>query len=217
MNKFAPLVGLVALTSVSQAGQIQTVPAPPIIRPTISHWLLQLETDSALANSPHGQNAVRAILWPGQIAIYIDPKTTSDQREILTEAISTWNAHLSPQTTFVPSTDHFAPIRLSFRKAVFQSGTPVAGYAIWNRQSLPYQDQAPATILIATQTPNSTPIPAENIRHAILHELGHLLGLQDQYNSPGIMGTSLALAPSLAEIAAVRSIRARANALLVQQ
>jgi len=67
----------------------------------------------------------------------------------------------------------------------------------------------------------SQPITSKEFTAVVLHELGHVLGLDDCPNGNGAMAdfdpTHLILHPSEAEVTLVKSIRAEMNALASQQ
>ncbi|MEQ1933145.1 MAG: matrixin family metalloprotease, partial [Fimbriimonadaceae bacterium] len=67
------------------------------------------------------------------------------------------------------------------------------GFTSWQRQILrfengSYQAKLAASVQLRTITPQGKPMSLAQMRHAAMHELGHILGLDDSPDQGDVMG-----------------------------
>lgn len=102
-----------------------------------------------------------------------------------------------------------------------RGNSPAAGHIAWRRWvgALPqggFGARVQARIDIRTELPGGqVPMNLAQMRHAVAHEIGHLLGLDDSPRVGDVMGpldlSRPALEPSFEEILALRELRAAAR------
>lgn len=148
------------------------------------------------------------------IKIELPADATSVQREALTEAAAIWENALHGAVDFQIVEPGKGQVRVGFKKDVFYAGVASMGRATWNRQLLnfgwgSYGTHISASIEVRTQL-FGRECRKEEIRHALAHELGHVLGLDDSSKLGDIMGPHNperpASAPSQEEAAALTEL-----------
>lgn len=101
------------------------------------------------------------------------------------QALSQWNA-LSADATFVESARRWnADVVIEFTERVDSPNGIVAGFAQWTRGTSGNVD---GYIRISNRTLGGGQMSASQIRKTISHELGHILGLDDESDSSRTMG-----------------------------
>ncbi len=110
------------------------------------------------------------------------------------EAFKGWEESLKGSIKFKLTNDEeAADVVIRFKPDVRMGREPVAGFANWKRV---IDKDANGNIIskftsdlqIRTMTLNFKPMPQEALRHEIMHELGHVLGLEDTESTGDIMG-----------------------------
>jgi len=162
-----------------------------------------------------------AVKWEG-VAEGLKPRA----KEALSQGLENWRTGLKNSVSFTEITDAAkADVVIRFKPDVRMDGEPVAGYANWRRVI----DQAPngtvttrvtADLQIRLLTPAKRTMSKEAVRHEIMHEMGHVLGLEDTDDIGNIMGPldvdHPAAGPKAHEIQAVWDIRTQAKKIRLQ-
>jgi hypothetical protein len=168
------------------------------------------------------QASCELILLP-QILVYVDERgSTPEARAAIGEAAFIWEDALEHETMFVRVHNRKeAQVVITFRDRLQVDGNEAGGFTEWSRSvkwaNTHYEGKLQATIVLRTHQPNGKPMTRFQARHAMLHEFGHLLGLDDSPQKGGVMaplnlrkpiGT-----PSEQEVRTIRSLRDEAMAL----
>ncbi len=148
------------------------------------------------------------------IKVELPANATQVQKEALEEAAAVWEDALQGAVDFQIVEPGQGQVRISFMQDVFFAGVASMGRATWNRQLVSYGwgtygTHISASIEVRTQLLGRE-CRKEEIRHALAHELGHVLGLDDSSRLGDIMGphnpASPAEAPSGEETAALAEL-----------
>jgi hypothetical protein len=155
----------------------------------------------------------------------LEPHRAQEAREAFLGAADAWHEALGGAVRFVEAPWTAADVKVSFVQSVRMGGCDVAGYAVWRRQLLNWRAeeftyQVSADIQIRTVLPGGTRMRPAAMRHTCLHELGHVLGLNDSPRGGEAM-SALSLAspvarPSDAEARSLLAVMERAGLLLSQ-
>jgi predicted Zn-dependent protease len=137
------------------------------------------------------------------------------------QALETWETALSRTIRFeMVASPEAADVQIRFKPDVRMGREPVAGFANWKRVITTEDDgrvhaKFTADLQIRTMTLSWKPMSLEAMRHEIMHEIGHVLGLEDCDNSGDIMGpldmSKPVAAPRPYEVQAVLDIRRHAS------
>ncbi|MGE0001271.1 MAG: matrixin family metalloprotease [Fimbriimonadaceae bacterium] len=155
----------------------------------------------------------------------LSPEQAQDAQAALSEAMHCWSEALNGAVEFVPATGRFADVRISFVESVRSGGCDVAGHAVWRRQILNWREdqfsyQVSADIHIRTRLPGGSKMSRGMMRHTALHELGHVLGLNDSRRSGDAMSAlnpfSPVSQPSGAEVLSLVNVFDQAGMFLSQ-
>ncbi len=210
-----------AVTGLAVSASPDSVRDYAVLRPGVSAWIQALENDPSLAESARGQVALDQLLWAGDVSLFIDstslPGDASTARQSITQAWQTWNALLGQETQFsCASRRETATVVIHLRPRVYHKGVQSAGLASWERRDGDPPRQV-ATIWVGILDQEGQPLTPTAIQHIAMHEIGHLIGLDDAPQSPGVMGwihlEKPAAGPSLEEVRLVQATRARILAL----
>lgn len=210
-----------AVTGLAVSASPASVRDYAVLRPGVSAWIQALENDASLAQSPRGQVALDQLLWAGDVSFFIDssslPGDSAATRQSIDRAWQMWNALLGEETQFsrAPRRET-ATVVIHLRPRVYHKGVQSAGLASWERRDGDPPSQV-ATIWVGTLDQEGQPLSPAAIQHIAMHEIGHLIGLDDAPQSPGVMGwihlDKPAAGPSLEEVRLVQATRARIMAL----
>jgi hypothetical protein len=147
----------------------------------------------------------------------------AEARNAVRGAVEAWSEALDRSVGFEESPWPSADVRISFVPSVRQSGCEVAGYAVWRRQLLNWRAdefsyQVSADVQVRTVLPGGAPMSEAMMRHTCLHELGHVLGLNDS-GRPGeamsVLSPSRPVArPSQAEADSLKQVLFQAGLFL---
>lgn len=127
-----------------------------------------------------------------QILVEAPDDATPVQLQALEEATAIWEHAMGGAIDFQIVAQGSGQVRVKFEKDVYFSGYAAMGRATWSRQLIEYGwgsygSQVSASIQIRTQL-NGKECRLEQLRHALAHELGHVLGLDDSPRLGDIMG-----------------------------
>lgn len=139
----------------------------------------------------------------------------------LDEAFAAWEHSLNDSVDFVRVEDPTqANIQIRFKKDVLMGKEPVAGFANWKRKITTDGDRVvsatvTADLQIRTVNLDGRPMPSEAMTHEVMHEVGHVLGLEDCDHLGELMGPldvrRPVSAPRQHEASAVRELRDEAK------
>ena len=139
----------------------------------------------------------------------------------LGQALKTWEESLPNDLKFKRIEDAAqADVLLRFKPDVRMGREPVAGYATWKRvinrdENGKVNAKFTSDLQIRTMTLAWKAMPMEAMRHEIMHEVGHVLGLEDCDDTTSIMGpldiSKPVHKPRPHEVRAVFELRTQAN------
>ena len=109
-------------------------------------------------------------------------------------------------------------IVVRFQPDVRERGEPVAGYVNWKRVAQEAGGSVTGDIQIRTMNIDGAPMSGRAMKNIVVHEMGHMLGLDDTDRSGEAMSpldpNRPVAGPSSAEADAVRALRQEATNLL---
>ncbi|HWD41605.1 MAG TPA: matrixin family metalloprotease [Fimbriimonas sp.] len=139
-------------------------------------------------------------------------------------ATGQWKSLLDGALTFTQIPDgQPSNIVVRFRPTVVMKGEQVAGYVNWKRSVDSESDgsvhaQFNADLQIRVKELDGGAMPENAMRHAVMHEMGHVLGLDDSPNVGDVMGpldiAHPVAAPTALEVQTVKSLRAEAAEII---
>ncbi len=110
------------------------------------------------------------------------------------QAFKGWEESLKDSIKFSRTNDEeAADVVIRFKPDVRMGREPVAGFANWKRvidkdAEGRIVSKFTSDLQIRTMTLNFKAMPMESMRHEIMHEIGHVLGLEDTHSTGAIMG-----------------------------
>ena len=144
--------------------------------------------------------------------------------DALDSAMNEWDAVLGGSINLVRAKDgENTNIFVRFRPKVSMHGQDVAGYVNWKRSINTPTGGDPkgnfyADLQIRSKDLEGNPMPEAAMRHAAMHELGHVLGLDDSEHQGDVMGPldieNPVYAPSDLEVQTVKSLRTQAQDII---
>ena len=209
---------LALLAASAPAGRVVSEAAPvlPEMRRPLSDGWACLNDDPRQA-----REHAMAVLMGRELNVEVDLRDVpSDRRTVCRAAVDgaleAWQDALGGEIRLrrLPEGERCG-IAIRFQPDVREEGAPVAGYVNWLRET---GRPVSGTVRIRTVRPDGSAMPGRAMRAVVLHEMGHLLGLDDTDRSDEAMGP-LAVSdpvarPSRGEADAVRALRAEAERLL---
>lgn len=198
------------------------------IQPRVHEFLARAERCLQEGRANEAKTVAEMLLLRRDLRFALDlsglsPGRQADARRAAVGAAEAWTAALDGAVRFVEAPWRSADVRISFVPSVRQSGCEVAGFAVWRRQLLNWRGdeftyQVTADVQVRSVLPGGTPMSAAAMRHTCLHELGHVLGLDDS-NRPGeamsVLSPSNPVSrPSQAEAESLREVFYRAGMYL---
>jgi predicted Zn-dependent protease len=124
----------------------------------------------------------------------VPDKLHASNLQSLHEAVAAWQDGLGDSVKFreVDASEN-ADVKVLFKADVRMGQEAVAGYANWQRSIDPAADGKPAGHFVATLQIRTLdllfkPMPANAVRHEVMHEFGHVLGLEDSNSKTDLMG-----------------------------
>ncbi len=146
--------------------------------------------------------------------------------QTLDSALSEWERVLEGDVHFVRVPEgQTSNVVVRFRPSVTMKNEPVAGYVNWKRSIENRPDGKVTTtftadLQIRVRNLDGAAMPANAMRHAAMHEFGHVLGLDDSPKEGDVMGPldvdNPVSSPSPLEVQTVRSLRSQAAQILQQ-
>ncbi|HSI72374.1 MAG TPA: matrixin family metalloprotease [Fimbriimonas sp.] len=137
------------------------------------------------------------------------------------QAFTGWQEALQGSVKFTQvDSEEKADVVIRFKPDVRMGREPVAGFANWKRvidkdSEGKIVSKFTSDLQIRTMTLSFKPMPMESMRHEMMHEIGHVLGLEDTEGTGDIMGpldmSRPVAKPREHEAKAVFDIRAQAS------
>ncbi|MEQ1821508.1 MAG: matrixin family metalloprotease [Fimbriimonadaceae bacterium] len=166
-------------------------------------------------------NAASDVLGMKKITYRFAKNAPATGRQALIEAIGQWERLLKRDIQFVEAFSFQEPdVMITFEAQLGSNGKHFGGFTTWQRQILrhdngDYEAKLAATLQLRTVTPKGKPMDLAQMRHAAMHELGHILGLDDSDEQGDVMGPlDLArpvITPKTDEVAQILKLRKEAQ------
>lgn len=146
---------------------------------------------------------------------------TAEHHAVARAAMTSWEQALDGEVRFVEVAPENAQITFSWQSAVGHEGNHVGGLATWRRAVQRKGSQVRAVytaeIALSTVAPTGTVLNRDQLMQCALHEVGHVLGLDDCRDRGEVMSPLDMARPvpaiTKADLDALRSVRAKAYQL----
>jgi predicted Zn-dependent protease len=161
-----------------------------------------------------------------KVAVFFDGVPMSrrdDCIKALESSLAEWERATKGAVRFT-RTGGVPDVTVRFQPEVTMQGEQVAGHIRWRRpMQTPSErltgERTKADVRIRTVTPSGRAMSVNAMRHAVMHEFGHVLGLEDSSSRDDIMGLLDPRNPNAGprdyEANAVRMLREEARRILV--
>jgi predicted Zn-dependent protease len=172
-----------------------------------------------------GLSASTDLILLSQVNVYVDPTGSTPQAlTAVDKAMATWSRVLNGDVKFlrVPSAK-LAQVVIRFKPSLSGKGGQYGGFTSWKRSVTRTERTAAwsfhADMSLRTLAPSGTQMNGSQVLQAVLHEFGHVLGLDDSDDASEVMAP-LDLAhpvthPAESEVETLRSLRSKATDLRV--
>ncbi len=177
---------------------------------------------AARTAAEHGQwskaGALIELVRMHEIKVEVPGYVSSEQMTALNEAARMWETALDDSIRFTMAAPGQGQVSIRFSESVSYAGVHSMARATWSRQLVSYGwdsygSQTTASIEVRSRL-NGLPCSLPVLRHALAHELGHVLGLDDSRTLGDIMGPQvnerIPAAPASEERAALLELRDKA-------
>ncbi len=182
---------------------------------------------AADAGNADALRAATDVLALKKVTYRLPENTSPLGRQAVLEAIQQWERYLNRDVLFVEAFK-FEPadVKVTFETSLSGNGQHYGGYTKWKRSITQdklgrYSAAVDAKMQIRTVQPNGKPMTLEQMRHAVMHEFGHILGLDDSPKVGDVMGpldlNKPVVNPKADEVDQLKKLRAEVRALRVQQ
>ncbi len=184
---------------------LPTAPATRGARPAPLLEEVQTHLDEAKKHQANGAQDMAVahadmVLLSDDVAVYakfenVPPAQMEISEKALNRALDTWATSLRDTIEFrVVKHEKDANVVVRFKPDVRMGREPVAGFANWKRiiktdtAGKVTSAEFSADLQIRTMDLNFQPMEEEAIQHEVMHEMGHVLGLEDCDDSHNLMG-----------------------------
>ena len=189
------------------------------ITPQIRNSLGLALTEMAFGSQKRAKAHAETVATPRNIRVYIsapglNQSRATKMRSCAQFSLDSWNTNTN-ENTFVEVFDsQLADVNLILMNDVYEGRTKLAGHASWSRTSNGNGPSLSATIRISSRDFFGALLSESQIKKSISHELGHILGLDDdsQSNLMSKIGSHGGEADDL-EVAAVLELHNRARSI----
>lgn len=211
------LAALAPVIPAGEGGAFQPPVLPEVKRHLAAGWAC-VKSDPEMARA-HAM----AVLVSQEVTVEVALDKMSGRRTAcrvaVDEALEAWEKAIGGGIRLrrVPDGER-SGIVIRFQPDVREKGAPVAGYVNWERKAEDGTGRVTGDVKIRTVNLDGSDMPTRAMRNIVIHEMGHLLGLDDTERTGEAMGPldvgRPVSAPSEPEAAAVRALRADAENLL---
>jgi hypothetical protein len=199
------------------------------VLPEVSRHLQEGQADIESNTLPMARAHARLVLLAPEVQVEtLFQGVPAAQHEkclhVLDSALAQWQSELQGEVRFVRVPDgQIADVIVRFRPNVTMGNEQVAGYVNWKRSIDRSADgtinpRFTADVQIRSTNLDGSPMPSNAMRHAAIHEFGHVLGLDDSPHEGDVMGPldidHPVSAPSPLEVQTVLSFRAQAQRIM---
>lgn len=211
----AVMVGIVATAFLGSTlnAKLSTGPRATLLPEIATH--LQYAEKCAKNNWVTALQASRDVLSPQSITVYVPENVKANRVQAFFLALREWERSLNygVRFTLVDSPSE-ASVTVKFVDSLKIPGGEAGGYASWKRSVTAdrgvYKGAVTAQIQLAAKAGGSE-LCDKALKHAALHEVGHVLGLDDSDMVGGVMGPldlyRPVTSPTWNEIQALRKVR----------
>ena len=217
---------------------LSTVTAPAVpptrlspILPEVSKHLAEGHADVSSNTMPMAKAHAELVLLGQDIKLSVlfqgvPAKQQAACLKTLDSATAQWEQVLDDGVHFVRvGKGEASNVTVRFRPSVMMKNEPVAGYVNWKRAIKTAPDGTVASdftadLQIRVKNLDGAPMPENAMRHAAMHELGHVLGLDDSPREGDVMGPldveNPVSCPTPLEAQTVKALRSEASEILEQ-
>jgi hypothetical protein len=219
---------ILGLLAVSTAVGDSPAKLSPVL-PEVTKQLADGEADVQTSTFSLARAHARLVLLDKEVIYSVTFDGVPDKQKkgclsCLQSAIQEWERDLNGTIQFTQCRPKdTANVVIHFKPVVTMQKEQVAGYVNWSRKLKTDEDGSvsadfKADLQLRVNDLEGKRMPAVAMRHAAMHELGHVLGLDDSPNEGDVMGPldveNPVSAPTPLEIETVRSLRAEASQIL---
>lgn len=163
-----------------------------------------------------GQPVAYRVEFDADVPVKVRPRC----EKALKAALGAWERSLGATCAFTRVDSGEAPVTVRFKKDVLLGKEPVAGFANWKRAIRldgvrVLSAKFSSLLQIRSLDLTGDPMPTDAMTHEVMHEMGHVLGLEDCDEVGQLMGPldieNPVGRPLGHEIAAVRELREEAE------
>lgn len=211
-----------ALASLSVLGLVAALHAGASLLPELETHR-QFALSSLSSGNGHAVHAACDVLASHNMSYRLPSSSNPIARQAFVEAVAQWERTLDARSLFVEAFSFQDPhIEIKYEAKLGTDSKPFGGYTSWKRQIVKtakgaYEARLDATMQLRTHTPSGKPMNLHQLRHAAMHELGHLLGLDDSATVGDVMGPldlhNPVYEPTRDEIRELKKLRSDASAL----
>lgn len=221
LRRVLPTALLIALSTIVPAGGVPATKTP--VLPEVKQHLV--DGWACLSDNPQmAKGHALSVLVSTDIAVEVNlervaPDSKTACRAAIDGALEAWEKALGNGLHLhrLEEGEH-SGIVIRFLPDVRQRGEAVAGYVNWKRTAGEGEGSVTGDVQIRTVNIDGTAMPGRAMRNIVVHEMGHLLGLDDTDRMGEAMSpldiSHPVSGPSGSEATAVRSLRTEATNLL---
>lgn len=213
------LLSTFAAFAPAKASDTFAAPVLPEIRQHLADGWACLQRDPEMARA-HAM----AVLGGQDVAVEVDltgvpANRRTACRSAVDGALEAWEQSIGDDFHLRRAQDgQRCGIVVKFQPDVRERGEPVAGYVNWKRTTIDGEGRMTGDVQVRTMNVDGEPMPMRAMRHIVLHEMGHLLGLDDSDRTGEAMGpldvSRPVAVPTDAEASAVHDLRSDAERIL---
>lgn len=157
--------------------------------------ILSVAHQNILKGDYHGANALaNLVLFKRVVRIQVSTDAATLPRraecvKALRDGVASWEKALGGEVRFAFISDaKRAEIKVRFAEDLGGIGRHVAGHADYLREIVGNEARTTAKLHILAAMPDGRPMEHDHMRHTVMHEFGHVLGLEDSDEVGAVMG-----------------------------